>query len=405
MPDMRQAINRSQELYPQAGATYNGQTHTWTWPSGAELIFSPVYDVSDATSHQGNEYTRLYGEELTTYPDPTPINMLKATLRSSKGAPVGFRGNANPGGVGHNWVKARYIDPAPLGWKLVKEADGMERVYIPSRLHDNQILVKNNPNYESIIRQSGPQALVDAWLNGDWNVIEGVFFDNWTQRNILPRFDPPKDWLRFMSYDYGFSSPFSVGWWAVVSHETMIGKSRLKRGALVRYREWYGAKQDAYGNTIPNEGLKMKLSDVRDGIREREKDEKIAVRVADPSIFKADAGPSIAEQLSLGFIPGDNRRVPGWSQTFGRISGENGDPMLFMTENCKDAIRTLPSMPHDKHNSEDIDTDAEDHAADEIRYMCMARPWARANEKQGQQQRRNDYGAGRRQAGSSGWVM
>ena len=330
--------------------------------------------------------------------------MLKACLRSSAGAPVGFRANANPGGVGHTWVKARYIDPAPLGWQLVKDEHGLNRIYIPSRLHDNPLLLRQNPNYEALIRQTGPKALVDAWLNGDWDIIEGVFFDNWSQRNLLPRFEIPKDWMRFMSYDYGFSSPFSVGWWAVVSNETIISGQRLRRGALVRYREWYGAKKDAHGRTIPNEGLKIRLSDVKDGIMEREKGEKITYRVADPSIFKSDTGPSIAEQLGLGFTPGENKRVPGWSEVFGRISGTDDDPMLFVTENCIDTIRTLPSMPHDRHNSEDIDTDAEDHAADDIRYACMSRPWARKDIKQ-QEKPAQDYGFRRRHSQSSGWVM
>ncbi len=401
---MRQAIARSKALFPQVGANYNETTHTWTFPSGAELVFSPVYDVRDAGNHQGNEYTRVYAEEITQYAEPDALMMLKGCLRSSVGAPVGFRANANPGGVGHNWVKARYIEPAPLGWKLTQDEHGLNRVYIPSRLHDNPILLQQNPYYEALIRQTGPKALVDAWLHGDWDIIEGVFFDNWTQKNILPRFEIPSDWIRFMSYDYGSSKPFSIGWWAVVSHETIISGQRLRRGALVRYREWYGAKKDHAGRTIPNEGLKLKLSEVKDGIRERERGEKITYRVADPSIFASDRGPSIAEQLGLGFTPGENKRVPGWSQVFQRISGEDDTPMLFVTDNCVDTIRTLPSMPHDKHNSEDIDTDAEDHAADDVRYACMSRPWAR-REQPKQPKQVQDYGFRRRQSQPSGWVM
>ena len=403
-PDMGQAMKRAEQIYPQAGARWNGQTYTWTWPSGAKLLFAPIRDISDAGSHQGNQYSRVYCEEMTTYPESAPLDMLKGTLRSEVGAPVGFRGNANPGGVGHTWVKARYIDPAPLGWEIIKDANGMERVYIPSRLQDNPILLKNNPNYVGLIKQTGPEALVKAWLDGDWNIIEGVYFDNWSDRNILPAFQPPKDWIRFMSYDYGFSKPFSIGWWVVVPHETIIGGKRLNRGALVRYREWYGAKKTDEGRTIPNKGAKLELSDVRNGIAIREKGEKITMRVADPSIFKADDGPSIAEQLRLGFTKGDNRRVPGWQNMYQRISGVDGDPMLFITANCIEFNRTIPAMPHDLHNSEDIDTDAEDHIADEVRYMCMARPWAprllKPTVKHPQ-----DYGFKRRRQQSSGWVM
>lgn len=140
---------------------------------------------------------------------------------------------------------------------------------------------------------------------------------------------------------------------------------------MVRYREWYGAK-------APNVGLKMTADLVAKGIVERERGEIVRYGTADPSIFIRNGGPSIAETMAVNRCQwgrGDNKRQAGWEQLRQRLSGVNGRPMLFFCDNCVDSIRTLPVLQHDETNPEDLDTDAEDHAADDIRYGCMSRPW------------------------------
>jgi hypothetical protein len=313
------------------------------------------------------------------------VDRLKAVLRSAAGAPCGFRATCNPGGPGHNWVKARYIDPGP--WAIMVEPftnpfDGtvtlLKRQFIPARLSDNPALLKRDPGYVARLQQSGSAELVRAWLEGDWNIIQGAFFDKWSMRNIIAPFAIPDSWPRIRSFDWGYAAPFSVGWWAVVGDDlALAGGVRLKRGALVRFREWYGS------TGRPNEGLRLEAEAVAQGIREREGRERIALSVADPSIFSQNAGPSIAERMSrrgVRFRPADNTRVGragamgGWDQMRARIAGDEEGPMLAVFDTCRDFIRTVPVLQHDPLRGEDLDTRAEDHIADETRYACLTRP-------------------------------
>ena len=180
----------------------------------------------------------------------------------------------------------------------------------------------------------------------------------------------------FRSADWGFAKPFSIGWWAIASDD----HGPIPRGAIVRYREWYGS------NGTPNVGLRLTAEDVAAGIKEREEGEAIAYGVIDPAAFAEDGGPSIAERMSrepnrIHWRPADNKRVGrsgaigGWDMMRARIGGQDGTPRLFVFDTCRDFIRTVPVLQHDPDRAEDLDTDAEDHAADEARYACMSRPW------------------------------
>ena len=284
------------------------------------------------------------------------------------------------------WVKARYIDPAPQGYQVITEEteielDGvkstvsLDRVFIPSKLGDNNLLMRNDPTYILRLRQSGSEALVRAWLEGDWSIVDGAFFDEWDEpTHVLPSsFNAllKPHWLRFRSHDWGSAKPFSVGWYCVVEEDIAFGDRIIPRGALVKYREWYGAKG-------PNVGLKMIAEEVADGIKLREKGERIRYGVADPAVYICNGGPSIGQNMAkrgVTWRSADNKRIPGWSQVRTRLVGDDGLPMLYFLETCEDTIRTLPVMQHDENNQEDIDTDGEDHAADELRYACMSRPW------------------------------
>lgn len=178
--------------------------------------------------------------------------------------------------------------------------------------------------------------------------------------------------------DWGFARPFSVGWWAVVAEPTPIEGGTLPRGCLVRYREWYGA-------SAPNTGLRLTAEQVAEGIKHRERGETIAMGVLDPSAFAHDGGPSIAEKMATShkvmFRRADNTRVAkrgsisGWDAVRTRLKGDEDGPMLAVFSTCVDTIRTLPVLQHDPLKPEDLDTEGEDHAADEIRYACLSRPW------------------------------
>lgn len=378
---LNEVIARSKQLFPKLGAKYNENKSEWLFPNGARLGFAYLERDSDAENYQGHNYTRVYIEEVTNFPSPSPINKLRATLRSATGVPVGMRLTGNPGGPGHNWVKARYITPNKAGFQVIEEEEELEidgvktvvklgRVFIPSKLRDNQLLFKNDPTYVIRLRQSGSEALVNAWLNGDWDMVDGAFFDEWSPKHILqtalwlPRIPPHA--VRFRSFDWGSAKPFSCGWFALSD-----GQWGLPKGALLRYREWYGAAG-------PNIGLKMTADAVARGIKEREKFERIRYGVADPSIFIRNGGPSIAETMAINGVSwwkADNQRVPGWQQFRQRLVGDGLEPMLYFLDCCEDSIRTVPGLQHDENDPEDLDTEGEDHAADDIRYGLMSRPW------------------------------
>jgi len=380
---LAEVIARTKQLFPKLGGKYNEQRAEWRMANGARLKFVYLERDSDAEEYQGHNYTRVYVEEVTNFPTSGPIDKLRATLRSGAGVPVGMRLTGNPGGPGHNWVKARYIDPEPKGYKLIKEScdveiDGviqhveLERTFIPSKLGDNMLLLRNDPTYVLRLRQSGSEALVKAWLEGNWDIVDGAFFSELNEQlhgrpdGIIK--EAPPQTVRFRSFDWGSARPFSVGWWAIADG-TWPRNDPLPFGALFRYREWYGAAG-------PNKGLYMTADNVARQILEMEEGERIRYAVADPAIFIRNGGPSIAESMAkCRWRRADNKRQPGWEQMHQRLQGQDGIPMLYIAEGCEDTWRTIPVLQYDENNAEDLDTDGEDHIADEMRYGCMSRPW------------------------------
>mgnify|MGYP001608433873 CR=1 FL=1 len=387
LEQLKETIERSRQIFAPLGAKLTEDGKLWRFPNGARLRFAYLERDQDADNYQGHSYSRVYIEEIGNFPSPVPIMKLMATLRSGAGVPCGFRATGNPGGPGHQWVKARYIDPAPLGWEILTseftnpfngEKVGRDRVYIPSRLDDNRYL---GADYVANLHLSGNAELVLAWLEGEWAVISGAVFPEWyTQKHVIRPVTLPKDWTRFRSMDWGSAKPFSVGWWAI-SDGAM---AQFPRGALIRYREWYGQKDNE-----PNVGLRMPANEVGQGIVSRETGEHITYGVLDPAAWASDGGPSIAERLNEAgakqFRRADNARVQrlgamgGWDQLRQRLVGDGERPMLYVFDTCRDLIRTLPALQHDPNRPEDVDTQAEDHAPDECRYACMSRPWVPEN--------------------------
>lgn len=380
---LAEVIARTKQLFPKIGAKYNEQKAEWLMPGGARLKFVYLERDSDAEEYQGHNYTRVYVEEVTNFPSPGPIDKLRATLRSGSGVPVGMRLTGNPGGPGHNWVKARYIDPCPTGYKIIAETcqveiDGinqtvmLERVFIPSKLGDNMLLLRNDPTYVLRLRQSGSEALVKAWLEGNWDIVDGAYFTELNETlhgrpaSIIRQATPQT--VLFRAFDWGSYKPFSVGWYAIADGVWPIDNP-LPFGALFRYREWYGASG-------VNKGLGMTADMVGHEILTIEEGERIRYAVADPAIFIRNGGPSIAESMArCRWRKADNKRLPGWEAMRQRLMGQDGVPMLYVANECEDFWRTVPTLQHDEKNSEDLDTDGEDHIADEVRYACMSRPW------------------------------
>lgn len=421
------AIERSKEIYAPLGGHFNETNRMWRMPNGGRIGFAYLDSVDDADGQQGKNLTDVWVEEAGQYPTPAPIDRLFGALRSAHGVPVQMIVTANPGGAGQHWLRDRYqLHPFPRGPRIINRVlpngDRHQVAVIPSRIGDNQILMQRDPGYVGRLHLVGGAELVRAWLEGDWTAIEGAFFDCWREKlNVIAPFAIPDDWLRFRSGDWGSASPFSVGWWAVAgddyrlavvgprgrdpdaasTHSTRNQQNQtIPRGALVRYREWYGA-------SAPNVGLKLTAERVGEGIADREKDDpKLSYGVLDPSAFKEDGGPSIGERINnvlqakrlIGFHGADNTRIArkgamgGWDQMRERMIGTGGRPMLYVFSTCKDFIRTVPVLQHDPNRAEDLDTNSEDHAADDGRYACMSRPWVKTKPKD-EEGKRDAYGS------------
>lgn len=344
--------------------------------NGSRIFLCHCHEEKDRFKYQGSEIHLLLIDELTHFTEVI-YRFLRSRVRmTGLKLPEGIQGRfprimcgSNPGNVGHGWVKRMFID-GHLPHEIYKTDDvegGMLRQFIPSKLEDNPTLLEADPTYRQRLRGMGSEALVRAMELGDWNVLEGAYFDCWnTDKHVIKPFEIPNHWTRFRSFDWGSASPFSVGWWAVASEE----HGSIPKGSLICYREWAGAKKD-------RRGLKLTAKEVAEGILLRE-NEQITYSVADPSLFKSDGGPSNAEMMSrsgVWFKPADNQRVTGWSQLRGRLVGEDGIPYIYWFETCLSSIATLPALMHDEHKPEDVDSDGDDHDGDQIRYACMSRPW------------------------------
>lgn len=378
---LAETVQRARVMYGPIGAKFTTKPDTVTMPGGGRLNFRYLERDQDAENYQGHSYTRVYVEEAGNFPSAAPIMKLHATLRSGAGVPVKMRLTGNPGGPGHHWLKARYIDPAPLGNRIIDDAaTGLARVYIPSRVADNVSL--DQAAYVAQLRQTGSPELVRAWLEGDWDVISGAFFPEFSrEKHVVSPFEIPKYWARFASMDWGFARPFAVYWFAVSDGELR----GVPRGALVVYREWYGS------TGVPNVGTRLTAEEVAAGIVSRQANDGEIRLYADPSMFGQDGGPSIAERMlrrgQFALVPADNKRIArggamgGWDQVRARLRGDGDAPALFMFSTCVNLIRTLPALQHDSDRPEDLDTEAEDHAADALRYGCMSRPYVQDEPK------------------------
>lgn len=400
------AIERSREIYEPLGATLAGMR--WRMPNGGRVSFAYLDSVEDAQEYQGRNVTDAWVEEAGQYPTSAPILRLFGVLRSAHGVPIQLVLTANPGGPGQQWLRERYeLMPFPRFprrlFRPLPDGTVHQVAVIPSRIDNNQILLRRDPGYKGRLYLVGSAALVKAWIEGDWTAIEGAYFDCWSQRNIIEPFLIPDEWTRFRSGDWGSYSPFSFGWWAVCGDDMRRNGQLIPRGAMVRYREWYGSTDPRSGEA---KGLKLfgfeagrRMAIMESG------DPKLAYGVLDPSTFKQDGGPPIAEEINraLGlkglaaFHAADNTRVnqldgrdrrgpmSGWDQMRGRMVGRgkvpNNVPMLFCFSTCVASIRTIPILQHDPVKAEDLDTQSEDHAADDWRYACSSRPWVRVIEE------------------------
>lgn len=389
-PQLAELIDKSLNYYPQAfpKARYNASAHRWTFPSGAKIIFGSMHRVQDKIQYQGQAYDFIAFDELTHFTFEEYSYLFSRNRPNGPGTRVYIRATANPGGVGHGWVKERFITagkPMTPIWEDVswRAPDGTEhsskqsRIFVPSSVFDNPALLQNDPDYIKRLA-SMPEAERKALLYGDWDSFSGQVFTEWRNdsehyrdragTHVIDPFKVPDTWAIWCGMDWGYSRPFSVGWYAV-DHERR----------MYRIREYYGS------TGTPNQGVRMEPAEVARVIKRIEDEDpnlkgKRINRVGDPAIWGSQGTESIGalmERERIYFDRGDHARIDGKMQVHHRLAfDDNGWPMLYVFNTCKHFIRTVPNLVYDEKDVEDIDTDGEDHIYDELRYVCMRNPIA-----------------------------
>ena len=357
-------LNCYQEDPAKRFANYNDQKKFISFQNGSKILFRYCDTDKDADRFQGIEVDVLFIDEATQQSEAR-IQKLNACVRGVNPFPKRVCYTMNPGGEGHHWAKRLFIDR-----RYLDNEDPEEYSFIKSLVTDNEALMKAQPDYVKQL-EALPPKLREAWLNGNWDIYEGQFFEDFIPgTHIIEPFDltlgERRFWKVIRSYDFGYHRPFSCGWTAVSNDGTMY-----------RILEYYGCSGQ------PNEGLRMSPDQQFKEIAEIENSHpwlkgRTIEGVADPSIWDGSRGESIADtaaKYGLYFAKGINDRIAGWMQCHYRLqTDENAVARFYVFNNCTEFIRTVPLLKYSERKSEDLDTDGEDHIADEWRYACMYMP-------------------------------
>ena len=384
------------QLLKSGDCKYRAQENEFEFWNKAILHLCYCDSENDVEKYRGAEIHVLCVDELTHFSEYQYRFLRSRVRRAGLPVPEVYKSRlprietaSNPGSIGHAWVKRTFVSPqAPnLVWKASASEGGMMRQFIPAKLSDNPYLTQDDPEYADRLKGLGSLSLVKAMLEGDWDIMAGQAYEKLRREtHCIEPFDPPEDWLVFGSLDWGSSRPFSYGLWCVSNGEKLDDGRRYPKGSIIRFNEWYG------WTGKPNEGLRMEVREVAQGILRLEDGLKPSYRVGDSSMWDIDGGPSIAERfqnnrVSLRPAPkGKGSRHNGYVEVRNRIKGTDEGPMLYATKNCHAGFwRTMPEIVLDEHQwglkSEQIDTDQEDHCADDVMYACVSRPWMRHVEK------------------------
>jgi len=358
MPELRELIDKSRELYPKAfpGCKYKEVEKLWNFPSGAKIEFGFLERDADVYRYQGQAYSWIGFDEITHQATEFSWNYLASRLRTTDPEIIPYmRCTANPGGVGAHWVKKRYIDPSPP-YESFRGADGLSRKFIPARLDDNPYLA-NDGRYEQMLKALPPTQRRQL-LEGDWEVAEGAAFTEFDRHlHVIEPFEIPLHWERTKGIDYGYASESACVWGAIDPDD----------GTLIIYRELY--RKGLLGTDLAFMITEMELNDPMS-----------VPGVLDTACWNrtGQTGPTVGETLVKAghkLRRADKNRVAGKIQIHEYLKlQQSGRPKIQIFNTCPNLIRELQSIPLDKSNPEDVDTKASDHAYDALRYLIMARP-------------------------------
>jgi hypothetical protein len=393
------------DAFPGAKFLASQSEYKWRFPDGEELLFRHAKTEDDYWDYHGHEYPWIGWEELTLWPDEALYDTMKSVCRSSNpDVPRKYRSTANPWGRGHHWVKKRFIDPAPAG-KIIYDGQGRQRVRITGYIFENRFIVENDREYILNVFGQKDQNKRKAWGFADWDIAAGGFFaDFWEEKkHVVPNFNPPKSWEIGCSFDWGSAKPASLGIWAISdgTQPDMPGLPYFPRGSAIRIDELYTVLTDRHGEPEANKGLGWSNNRLGQEVAklllkwEKKQERRFTRNVADPSIWTEDGGDSIydqmvgksasgqdkatgakAENYNLSFDRADNSRDAGWGK-MKELLEESAKPRaespgIWIMERCKNFRRTVPVLPRETKNPDDLDTESEDHIADDARYFVMS---------------------------------
>lgn len=376
MPELRDLIFKAHGIYGKAfpDTKWKAQDSTFYFPSGARMEFGYAETIKDVLRYQGQSYSWIGVDELPQYESAEVLDMLRSSLRSTDpNVPIMLRATGNPGNIGSTWVREQFIDPAPAGQPfevkvkiktpLGEKEEIIKRRFIPAKVWDNPYLTYDL-SYAAMLANL-PETKRKQFLDGDWDVFEGAAFPEFNKDiHVVKPYQIPSSWPRFRGGDWGYTSPGCILWLAVTPDKE-----------IVVYRELYFK-----GMVAP---------DVANKILDLESGENVAYGILDISAWsrRGEMGPSIGQtmnELGCRWKPSGrvavqgarNSRISGKAELHRRlaINPRTGKPYLTIFNNCANLIRTLPRLPLDENDVEDVDTDAEDHAYDALRYAVMSKP-------------------------------
>lgn len=411
-------VSKSLRWFPQFfdGARFlsSRSDYKWVWPTGEELMFRQVKKQADYWNYHGQEFTFIGWNELSKFPTSEMYDAMMSCNRSSfipekhspdpenplPDIPLVVLSTTNPYGSGHNWVKQRFIDVAPAG-SVIKQVTNVfnPRTQLREDITTTQVRIfgsyKENiyldPQYVAGLESITEVNKRKAWLWGDWDVVAGGAFDDvWDESlQVVPRFKVPSGWRLDRSFDWGSTHPFSVGFWAEANGEEVTFPDGRKfcppKGSLIRCHELYGTKKIG-----TNQGVKWSPGDIAKEIVAIEKQlnaekwvkGKFRPGPADGQIYDKPRSDveSIAKKMEdykVHWVRADKSkgsRKNGLelvrSALQNSLRGEG--PGLYIMDHCIAARATLPTLPRDEDDQDDVDTDAEDHPYDDIRYRVAA---------------------------------
>lgn len=389
-PQLADVIAKSKKwfhrIFPRA-RWIGAPGYRWVFPEGEELLFRHMAKPDDYWNYHGHEYPWIGFEELSNWPNLDCYDAMKACSRSSHpGMPRRYRANANPYGRGHNAVKGRFVDPAPSG-VVMTDDEGNQRVRIHGHWSENLALLAADPDYPKKLAADTNPNRRKAWLLGDWDIQAGGMFDDvWNARvHVMPEFKIPPGWRVDRVLDWGSSKPYCTLWLARSNGEDatmMDGRVRsFVRGSAFVVAEDYGwSGQENKGcGLVPRQIAKRNLT-VQHAVGQRLGFHG-RVQAGPGDLPEAPDGNSPRDEMAqegmrwLPVVKGKGSREAGWELIRQMLKAATDaapeSAGLYVFETCRHLIRTLPTLPRDEKKPDDVDTDAEDHAADALRYGLL----------------------------------